>query len=109
MNDKLKKVIFDKLYMNLSNAEVIDCYGDVWVIDREEKYWYFNYSKSGDLWWRLQFFEDFFRLFNMENAEYQPILIEWFEEMLKCKVNSSSYSCINYTISVEKMLNCNEK
>ena len=106
MNDKLKKVIFDKLYMNLSNAEVIDCDGSIWFIDREEKYWYLEYEKSGELWWRLPFFEDFFLLFSMERDEYEPIIIEWVEEVLNCKVTTSIWHKFHYALLVEEVLNC---
>ena len=106
MNDKLKKVIFDKLYMNLSNAEVIDCDRSIWFIDREEKYWYLEYEKSGELWWRLPFFEDFFLLFSMERDEYEPIIIEWVEEVLNCKVTTSFRHWRRRNISVEEVLNC---
>lgn len=84
MNDKLKKIIFGKLCMNLSKVEIIN-YGDsIWFIDRANKYWYFEYEKSGILWWRYDFFEDFFPLFSMEEEEYEPLIIEWVEGILNC-------------------------
>ena len=107
MNDRLKKLIFDKLYMNLSHAEVIECGDTIWVIDRENKYWYLEYAKSGKLWWRLQFFHDFFPLFSMEEKEYVPIIIEWAEEVLNRKITTSKMNLGEQSNVVDIVLNCN--
>jgi hypothetical protein len=112
MNDKLKKIIFDKLYMNLSDAEVIECNGSTFIIDREEKYWYIECENSGKLWWRYDFFEDFFLLFSIGKSEYKPIITEWVEEVLNCKVIASrEFSFTDYEgeEAMEDILNCNEK
>jgi hypothetical protein len=109
MNDKLKKIIFDKLYMNLSDAEVIECDGDIWFINRENKYWYLVYENSGKLWWRYDFFQDFFLLFSMEKSEFEPIINEWVEEVLNCKVIASVRGFMSSMEQVEEVLNCNEK
>ncbi len=105
MKDKLKKVIFDKLYMNLNNAEIIEFNGSIWFIDREEKYWYLEYKKSGKLWWRYQFFNNFFHLFSMESNEYEPIIIEWVEEVLNNKATTSGSVLQFRTPKVEEVLN----
>lgn len=107
MNDRLKKVIFDKLYLNLNNAEVIELYGKIWVVDREEKYWYLEYEQSGKLVWRNQFFENFFPLFSLSKNEYVPIISEWVEELLNCKVKRTISSPMPKSIKVEELLNSN--
>jgi hypothetical protein len=109
MNDKLKKVIFDRLYMNLSDAEVIECNGNIWFINRENKYWYLWLvrKKSEALWWRYDFFNDFFKLFSMEFHEYEPIITEWAEEVLNNKISFTYIGEGSKEDAVEKALNCN--
>jgi hypothetical protein len=86
MNIRLKKRIFDKLYEDLKHAEIIDCGDSIWFVDRDKEYWYLEYDKSGDLWWRYLFFDNFFLLFSMERSEYERVIAEWVEEVLNCKV-----------------------
>ena len=91
VSEKIKKIIFDKLDKDLSHAEIIfdDKSGSIYFIDRENKYWYTEFEKSGKLWWRYQFFNEFFKLFSMEQSEYEPIIGEWMEEVLNSKVTST--------------------
>jgi hypothetical protein len=91
MNDKLKQIIFNKLYEDLKHVEIIPHNESIWFIDRENKYWYFEYEKSGRLWWRWKFFEDFFLLFSIEYEEYQWIIAEWVEEVLNCDVKTTGF------------------
>ena len=88
MNIKLKEIIFNKLYEDLKHVEIIPYYNDIWFIDRENKYWYLRYQKSGDLWWRWEFFNSFFKLFSAERDEYEWVIAEWVEEVLNCKVET---------------------
>ena len=105
---RLKQLIFKKLSEDLSNAEIIP-YGDsIWFIDREKKYWYFQYEKSGILNWRYEFFSNFFTLFSMKKDDYQPIITEWVEEVLNCKVNATRGIVHLTQRRVEKVLNQNK-
>jgi hypothetical protein len=89
MNPRLKQIIKNKLSEDLSSVSVIDYSGSIWFIDAKSKYWYLEvYKKTKTLWWRLDFFEDFFTLFGMEQREFVPIIIEWVEEVLNSKVGS---------------------
>jgi hypothetical protein len=90
IHDKLKKIIFNKLYKDLSKAEIIDFNDSIWFIDRDNKYWYFEYEKVGRLYWRYDFFPNFFSVFSLERNEFEPIMSEWIEEVLNCKVNAKS-------------------
>jgi hypothetical protein len=90
MNERLKRIIFKKLDQDLGHAEIIvDDDKSIWFIDRTNKYWYLELKKTGHLWWRYQFFEDFFPLFGMEREEYEPVIAEWVEEVLNRKVVST--------------------
>ena len=106
MNDKLKKIIFDKLYQDLKNVEIIPYNDSIWFINRENTYWYFEYIKSGTLRWRYIFFNPFFHLFSLEKDDYQPIIAEWVEEVLNCKINTTSDGPGVGNAGVEEVLNC---
>jgi hypothetical protein len=68
-------------------VSIINYNGSIWFIDPKLKYWYLElYKKTKTLWWRLDFFEDFFILFGMEQREFVPIIIEWVEEVLNSRV-----------------------
>jgi hypothetical protein len=87
MNPKLKQIIKNKLSEDLSSVSIINYNGSIWFIDAKSKYWYLElYKKTKTLWWRLDFFEEFFILFSMEQREFVPIIIEWVEEVLNSRV-----------------------
>jgi hypothetical protein len=99
MNERLKRIIFKKLDQDLGHAEIIvDDDKSIWFIDRTNKYWYLELKKTGHLWWRYQFFEDFFPLFGMEREEYEPVIAEWVEEVLNRKVVSTRNRSLNRTL-----------
>jgi hypothetical protein len=103
MTDKLKKFIFKKLSEDLSHAEVILHRGNIWFIDRENKYWYFEFQESGRLFWRWGFFDNFFKLFDMNKDEYEPLITEWFETTINHGVTKTAW---NFTeIPTEVLLN----
>ena len=105
MNERLKRIIFKKLDQDLGQAEIIVDYNtSIWFIDRTNKYWYLELEKSGHLWWRYSFFEDFFPLFGMEREEYEPVITEWVEEVLKRKVVSTLAAWLMEPVSVEEVL-----
>ena len=105
MSDKLKKIVFDELYRELGKAEIINYNGNVWFIDREKKYWYFELQKDGILWWRYGFFNNFFLLFSLNSARFEPILKDWVEEVLNCKVNATRPMQQLHILEVEEVLN----
>jgi hypothetical protein len=106
MNPRLKQIIKNKLSEDLSSVSIIDFNDSIWFIDAESKYWYLElYKKTQTLWWRLDFFENFFILFGMEQREFVPIIIEWVEEVLNGKVVSTHHTERGYTAEVEEVLN----
>jgi len=106
MNPKFKKIIFDKLYEDLGKSEIIQHKDSIWFINRDKKYWYFEYEKSGELWWRFTFFIKFFKLFSIERIDFEPIISEWVEEVLNCKVLRSTSLALMTPPLVEEVLNC---
>ena len=104
MHERLKKIIFKKLDQDLGQAEIIvDDNNSIWFIDRGNKYWYLELKSAGVLWWRYSFFNDFFPLFGMERKEYEPVIAEWVEEVLKRGVSSTEQGGV-YIDRVEEVL-----
>jgi hypothetical protein len=107
MNPRLKNIIKNKLSEDFSSVSIIDYNGSIWFIDAKSKYWYLEvYKKTKTLWWRLDFFEDFFLLFSMEQREFVPVIIEWVEEVLNAKVVSTFRICATKNLKVEEVLDC---
>jgi hypothetical protein len=105
ISEKLKSIIFDKLYQDLKHCEIISYDKSVYFIDRDNKYWYFELEKSGKLWWRYEFFTDFFPLFCLEIDEFQPLLSEWVEGILNSNINMTTRSGHRLHSTVEGILN----
>ena len=106
MHPGLKKIVFRKLNQDLSKVEIILSENQsIWFIDRANKYWYFELEKSGKLWWRYEFFTDFFPLFCLEVNEFQPLLSEWVEDILNRGVSTTGDWSADRLIPVENILN----
>ena len=106
VSDRLKNLIFKRLYKELSKVEIIHYMGSVYFIDRDNKYWYFEYEKDGKLWYRYDFFISFFVLFSLEWYEYDKVMGEWVEEVLNCRVTTISSLFNLYPNPVEEVINC---
>jgi hypothetical protein len=104
MTDRLKEFIFKKLSEDLSHAEVILHRGNIWFIDRENKYWYFEFQESGRLFWRWGFFDNFFKLFDIGYKEYEPLITEWFELFLHGKVEATQNLPLPHVVLLESVL-----
>jgi predicted nucleotidyltransferase len=90
----------------LGHAEIIvDDNKSIWFIDRANKYWYLELRSSGTLWWRYTFFNDFFPLFGMVREEYEPVIAEWVEEVLKRGVSSTLTDILMELRTMEEVFN----
>jgi hypothetical protein len=106
ISDRLKDIIYKKLCEDLSHVEIIEYKGEIWFIDRDNKYWYFIYY-NGEMWWRYSFFTPFFSLFSLINHdEFTPILSSWLEDILNHKINKSIVGFLEVGKQVEEVLNC---
>jgi len=76
ISDRIIDIAMDKLYDDLKVVKIIPYRGDVWFIDPNTKEWYFIFGKDGILTYRVDIFENFFRLFSMMLSEYEPLLID---------------------------------
>lgn len=104
MTDRLKEIIFKKLNTDLSKVEIIVHNESIWFIDRENKYWYLELVPSGKLYWRYQFFTQFFDLFTMDRERYEPLIKEWVELVLKLGVESTKTYSDGFNPKVESVL-----
>jgi len=105
MHPRLKNIIKKKLTNDLSSVSIVDYSGSIWFIDAKSKYWYLElYKKTKTLWWRLDFFENFFTLFSMEQREFVPIIIEWVEEVLSGKVAATKIGDYSTTFEMKEVL-----
>jgi hypothetical protein len=107
IDDRLKKFIFKKLAKDLSHVEVIPYEDSIWFIDRDNNYWYLQLKKNGHLWWRLDFFDIFFQIFSLDRDVYEPIIIEWVEQILKRKVNTTRGLMYPHLTGVKQILKQN--
>jgi hypothetical protein len=108
MHPGLKKIVFRKLNQDLSKVEIILSENQsIWFIDRANKYWYFELEKSGKLWWRYEFFTNFFPLFCLEIDEFQPLLSEWVEGILNRGVSTTTSFSERLIPSVEGISDSN--
>ena len=105
VTDRLKQLIFKHLYKELGNAEIIQYKDSIWFINREEKYWYFEFEKAGTLYWRYSFFPSFFTIFSLERDDFEPILTSWVEEVLNHKVSTTEREILRQMNGVEEVLN----
>jgi hypothetical protein len=91
IDDKLKKYIFKKLANDLSHVEVISYEDSIWFIDRDKKYWFIEFDNNRNLFWRYDFFNNFFSLFSLNENDYEPLIAEWVEQILNVSVKSISW------------------
>lgn len=106
VSSRLKGIIFNKLYSELSHLEIIEYKNEIWFIDREDRCWYFIYNTNGTMWWKYGFFCNFFEFFSItERDKFGPILSSWVEEVLNCRVTKSTSSCTRSIYGIEKVLN----
>ena len=104
-NSSLIDILKQELYEELSNVEIIPYKDSIWFIDRENEYWYFEFDKSGTLWWRYHFFTSFFKIFSMNPDNFTPILSSWVEEVLNHKVSTTEKNFFHFNGRVEEVLN----
>ena len=120
MNDKIKKVISNYLVKDLYNVEIIYYRDSIWFIDRENRYWYFEYHKvDKHLWWRWTHFTQALKIFSMDGEKEQSIFGELVNMILtKKQILEAKYpnkifktvgSVMNFEDKVDKVLNCEVK
>lgn len=105
MTDKLKQFIFNNLIKDLSNVEIIRHDESLWFINREKKYWYLELVKTGKLYWRYQFFTEFFNMYSIDRDVYEPIIKEFVELVLNNGITSMGFTNRDKPFIVDSVLN----
>ena len=106
VSSRLKGIILNKLYSELSHLEIIEYKDEIWFIDREDRRWYFIFNTNGTMWWKYGFFCNFFEFFSItERDKFGPILSSWVEEVLNCMVTTTNYKDMLLEKTVEDVLN----
>jgi hypothetical protein len=90
ISDRTKQFIFNNLIQDLSNVEMIRHDECLWFIDREKKYWYLELSSTGKLYWRYQFFTEFFEMYSIDREVYEPIIREFVELVLNNRITTTA-------------------
>ena len=108
ISDRTKQFIFNNLIKDLSNVEMIRHDESLWFIDREKKYWYLELVKTGKLYWRYQFFTEFFDMYSIDREVYEPIIREFVELVLNCNVTSTKTTMAVSSQMVSRVLKNNE-
>lgn len=91
ISNRIKNLIFEYLLKDLIKVEIIYYRDSVWFIDRDNRYWYFEYHKvDKHLWWRWSHFTTALTMFSMEAEKEQYLLGELVNMILTKKQNLES-------------------
>ena len=105
INNRLRDIIFKRLYMDLSKVETIRHGNEIWFIDRDNKYWYFIYNiKHEKLLWNLQFINNFNLIFDLTYSESIRTICDWVEEVIGYKVSGHDFRTERFTDVIEDIL-----
>ena len=108
LSEKLKKLLIRDIEEINSKCQIY--YNpntkSIWFINPETKFWYFEYSLDGDLWWRYTGFNIFKDLYRMDDKTFDDIISEWVEEALNCKVVGTLSMLNPPEGTVEETLKC---
>ena len=115
-SNRIKNLIFEFLLNDLYKVEIIYYRDSIWFIDRENRYWYFEYHKvDKHLWWRWSHFTTALTMFSMEAEKEQYLLGELvnmiltkkqkLEEKYPNKIFKTVGSVMNFGDKVDEVLN----
>ena len=115
LSQKIKNIIFEYLLDEIYKVEIIYYRDSIWFIDRENRYWYFEYHKvDKHLWWRWSHFTTAMTMFSMDAEKEQHLFGELVNMILTKKQKlESKYpnkifktigSVINFEDNVEVVL-----
>lgn len=82
VSGKLKNIISNKLYDDLSKLDVILFEDSIWLVDVEKKYWVLEYRPEGLLIYRYDFFSYFFVWYSLQVSESEPMIVDVFKKLI---------------------------
>jgi hypothetical protein len=117
ISNRIKNLIFEFLLKDLTKVEIIYYRDSIWFIDRDNRYWYFEYHKvDKHLWWRWSHFTTALTMFSMEAEKEQYLLGELVnmiltkKQKLEAKYPNKIFktvgSVMNFEDKVDEVLNC---
>ena len=104
ISEKLKTFILKKLISDLRNISFHPYGREIWLINSDDKIWYFVMECDGKLWFNQKVFNNFFHLFSLNSTEYSPILKEWFESLIDVSIRTVSRKNTDYDYIIEGVL-----
>jgi len=108
-NIKLRKFIFKRLFDELLDKIYYPYGKEIWILDLEEKNWYFLYDSEGKLNYNPKFFDYFFYFFSLEQKQYQILLKKWFENGFGYPVNQISRKSLDISYYIDGITQGNTK
>jgi hypothetical protein len=104
-NERLKKIIFQRLIDELGEKTFHPVGRSIWIIDIENKEWYFEISCDGSVWYNQKFFNTFFNVFTLKYYEYQSYLKSWIEKLPHITMKNLQRRNTNYDYYLEGIIN----
>jgi hypothetical protein len=108
-NAKLKKFISKRLFELLSDKIYYPYGKELWIIDLDERNWYFQYNSEGKLHYNPKIFDDFFYIFSLEQKQYQILLKKWFESSFGYPTNQISRRSLDISYYIDGITRGNVK
>jgi hypothetical protein len=100
-NVKLKKFISKRLFELLSDKIYYPCGKELWILDLDERNWYFQYNSEGKLHYNPKIFDDFFYIFSLEQKQYQILLKKWFESSFGYPIHQISRRSLDISYYID--------
>ena len=100
-NVKLKKFIYKRLFELLSDKIYYPYGKELWILDLDERNWYFQYNSEGKLHYNPKIFDDFFYIFSLEQKQYQILLRKWFESSFGYSINQISRRSLDISYYID--------
>ena len=82
MDDNIKTLVMKMIDLNIRGADKYVHKESTWLIFTESKKWVIELTKERTLWYNYYFFNDIFKVFNLDLIENQHIITEWVEETI---------------------------
>jgi hypothetical protein len=104
VDNRLKNIVYYKINSDLKYVSFHPYEKEVWLIDYNDKSWYFVGNCEGSLFFNQKFFNNFFSLFSLKLREYSPILKQWFETTTEIPMRKIAGKNTNYEFMLDDVL-----
>lgn len=104
-NERLKKIIFQRLSDELGGKVFHPVGRSIWVVDLDTKEWFFDISCDGNVWYNQKFFNTFFNVFTLNYSEYQTYLKTWIGKLPHVHIKNIQRKNTNYEYYIEGIIN----